>query len=215
MISQRPRFPGRVLIGAGLILAGSARAQSGVWDFEVLLDGKPIGSHRFQVTDEGGESTLLSEAEFKVSVLTIPLYRYRHTSRESFHGDCLQSLAASTDENGSHEEVRGSLIESAFVVTTHQGTSKLPPCLMTFDYWNPRMLRQSHLLNPQTGAYLPIAVTNLGPEVLTVGGRSEQAETYLIVAEKLRIKLWYSTAERWLALESPTSDGRLMRYQLR
>jgi hypothetical protein len=203
------------LIGAWLLTPGSAHAQSGDWNFQVLLDGKPIGSHHFQVTGQGGHTNLLSEADFKVTVLAVPLYRYRHVSHESFQGNCLQTLTASTNENGTRQEVRGSLNASAFVVTTPRGATRLPSCIMTFDYWNPRILQQSHLLNPQTGEYLPVLVTHLGSEVLAVEGRSELAETYLIVADSIKIKLWYSADEHWLALESPTPDGRLMRYQLR
>jgi hypothetical protein len=198
-----------------LLAAMGMEAWSGEWNFQVLLDGKPIGSHHFQVSGEGSEIRLLSEADFKVTVLSLPFYRYHHVSQEAYHGGCLQALTASTNENGTHQEVRGSLSESAFVVTTQQGASVLPPCIMTFDYWNPRILQQSHLLNPQTGAYLPVVVTHLGSEILAVEGKSQLTETYLIVADLMKIKLWYSTDERWLALESPTADGRLMRYQLR
>jgi len=203
------------LLIAWLLIAADACATAGEWNFQVLRDGEPIGAHHFLVTEQGRETRLLSEANFKVTVLAVPLYRYRHVSHESFQGDCLQTLAASTDENGTHREVRGALSESAFVVTASQGTRRLPPCIMTFDYWNPRILQQSYLLNPQTGAYLPIVVTHLGTEALAVGGGSQLAETYLLVADKMKIKLWYSADARWLALESPTADGRRMRYQLR
>jgi hypothetical protein len=202
-------------VGTWLLMAASAHAQSGKWNFQVLLDGKPIGSHRFQVTGQASETTLLSEADFKVTVLAVPVYRYRHVSQESFQDGCLQRLEASTTENGAHHEVRGSLSDSAFVVMTPQGASRLPACIMTFDYWNPRILQQSHLLNPQTGAYVPVVITHLGAEVLAIEGKPEPAEIYLLVADAMKIKLWYSADERWLALESPTPDGRLMRYQLR
>jgi hypothetical protein len=215
MSSYPAKLSGRFLASIWLLAAVSADAWSGDWNFQVLLDGKAIGSHHFQVSGQGSETRLRSEADFKVTVLSFPFYRYHHVSEEAFQGDCLQALSASTNENGNHQEVRGSLSDSAFVVTTRQGASVLPPCIMTFDYWNPRILQQSHLLNPQTGAYVPIVVTHLGSEVLAVEGKSQRTETYLIVADTMKIKLWYSADERWLALESPTPDGRLMRYQLR
>jgi hypothetical protein len=215
MSSYPVLLSGRLLASIWLLAAVSVSARSGEWNFQVLLDVKPIGSHHFQVSAQGSETRLVSEADFKVTVLSFPFYRYHHVSQEAFQDGCLQDLRASTNENGSYQEVRGSLGDSAFVVTTRQGTSVLPLCIMTFDYWNPRILQQSHLLNPQTGAYLPIVVTHLGSEVLAVEGQSQLTETYLIVADTMKIKLWYSADERWLALESPTPDGRLMRYQLR
>ena len=190
-------------------------AHASDWNFQVLLDGKPLGSHHFQVTEQGPATTLLSEADFRVTLFAVPLFRYRHVSHESFHGDCLQNLEAITENNGIRQEVRGSATDSAFVVTTRQGASTLPSCVMTFDYWNPHILQQSRLLNPQTGEYVPIVVTRLGSENLVVDGKPVPADVFLITAHAMKIKLWYSTAQRWLGLESPTADGRLMRYQLR
>jgi hypothetical protein len=190
-------------------------AHASDWNFQVLLDGKPIGSHRFQVTEQGPATTLLSEADFRVTLFAVPLFRYRHVSHESFQGDCLRSLEASTDDNGTRQDVRGSATDSAFLVTTRQGVFTLPSCVMTFDYWNPRILQQSRLLNPQTGDYVPIVVTRLGSENLVVDGKPVPADVFMITAHAMKIKLWYSTEQRWLGLESPTADGRLMRYQLR
>jgi Family of unknown function (DUF6134) len=207
-----------MLLPAGAWLTAAAlgaTVQANDWNFQVLLDGKPIGTHHFQVTEQGTATSLLSEADFRVTVLAVPLYRYRHVSRESFQGDCLQTLEASTSVNGNIQEVRGSVGDSAFLVTTRDGVTRLPLCVMTFDYWNPRILQQSRLLNPQTGDYLAVNVSHLGSEVLTVAGMPEAADVYLIAAGAMKIKLWYSADQHWLGLESPTADGRLMRYQLR
>jgi hypothetical protein len=204
---------GCILLATGTSIAASE--PSATWDFDVLLNGKQIGSHRFQVLREGEQTSLLSEASFKVTLLSVPVYHYRHTSRETFRNDCLQQMEANTDENGSHEQVHGAVGDSAFVVTAQAGDVRLPACVMTFDYWNPRILQQSHLLNPQTGMYTPVVIAHLGSENLMVEGKSEQADTYLLTAETLKIKLWYSPERRWLALESTTPDGKLMRYQLR
>src|SRR5271168_1025837 len=71
---------GRLLMGAWLIASAAARAEADDWKFQVLLDGKPIGSHHFQISEEGTETRLLSEADFRVTVLAVPVYRYRHVS---------------------------------------------------------------------------------------------------------------------------------------
>lgn len=211
-IARLSRLTGSLLLASGMSWATSG--SSADWNFDVLLNGKPIGSHHFQIEREGDRTSLLSDATFRVTLLSVPVYHYRHTSRESFRDDCLLQLDASTDENGTHEEVRGTEGESAFTVTARQGVVKLPACVMTFDYWNPRILQQSHLLNPQTGVYTAVVFTHLGPESLTVAGKSERAEAYLLTAASMKIKLWYSSDQRWLALESTTPDGKLMRYQL-
>ena len=58
--------------------APAARASSPTteWRFTAALDGKPIGLHRFSL--EGGDTgqrRLVSDAEFRVTLLGVPIYR--------------------------------------------------------------------------------------------------------------------------------------------
>lgn len=210
-------LPLSLLAGTGFLAAGpelALGANATDWNFDVSLNGKPIGAHHFQVVRDGDQVSLQSDASFKVTLLWVPVYHYRHTSRESFRDDCLEKIQANTDENGTQEEVSGAEGDSAFVVSVGGSPVRLPSCVMTFDYWNPRILQQSHLLNPQTGAYTPVVITHLGSEMVTASGKSQPAQTYLLTAEAMKIKLWYSPEQRWLALESTTADGKRMRYQL-
>lgn len=57
------------LILLATLLATAAQAQEQVWDFEVRLDGKPIGSHRFTLKQQGEEQVLSTRAEFEVKFL--------------------------------------------------------------------------------------------------------------------------------------------------
>ena len=105
-------------VAAGLVaLAGvqnaAAEAASppiGEWNFRALLDGKPIGQHRFSVTlvsgAQGDERLVLSEASFAVKFLGITAYRYRHKATEQWRGECLTALSATTDDDGKASSVR-------------------------------------------------------------------------------------------------------------
>ena len=85
---------------------------------------------------------------------------------------------------------------------------------MTFAYWNPGFLEQPRLLNPQTGEYLDVDVTELGKDVVKIGGREIPARSVKLTAHKMDITLWYSSDEQWLALESVAKGGRIIRYEL-
>ena len=62
------------LAGLGTGLAATPPAE---WSFTVRLDGKPIGTHRYVLTRAGdGRLALSSEAQFDVTLLGVPLYRY-------------------------------------------------------------------------------------------------------------------------------------------
>jgi hypothetical protein len=41
-----------------------------------------------------------------------------------------------------------------------------------------------------------------------------EAQAWRIKARDMQIDLWYSEDNQWLALQSPTEGGRLLRYEL-
>ena len=182
------------------------------WNFAVSLDGRPIGEHRFTLHDRGETRELRSEALFNVRFLFINAYRYEHSAREQWQGDCLQSVDARTDANGKPLLVEGERENGAF--RTRTGSTDVLPddCVQTFAYWNPSILDARRLLNPQTGEYLDVKVLLMGREV--IGG--QQADPYRLIGKSdapLQIDLWYTPARDWVALESLTPEGRRLHYK--
>ncbi len=189
----------------------AARDATREWNFAVSLDGRPIGEHRFTLQERGDTRELRSEALFNVRILFINAYRYEHSAREQWRGDCLQSVAARTDANGKPVEVEGERENGAFRIRTGDAGVLQDECVQTFAYWNPSILDARRLLNPQTGEYVDVKVLLMGREV--IGG--QQADRYRLIGKgdtALQIDLWYTPARDWLALESLTPEGRRLQY---
>ncbi|HEU5133875.1 MAG TPA: DUF6134 family protein [Steroidobacteraceae bacterium] len=185
------------------------------WRFNVSVDDRRIGEHRFVLRESGGRRELSSDANFLVRILFVKAYQYQHKTLESWEGDCLARIDARTDDDGEKFVVTGQQSGSEFRLTAGKSRGALPECVQTFAYWNPLILDAQRLLNPQTGEYMPVRVIKLGRE--TLAGR--QTERFRLIGEvangaPLQIDLWYSPAQEWLALESRTPDGRRMRYSL-
>ena len=203
-MSSRARPSWRhALIAAGFAAfgPGKATALDGAtreWRFDVALDGRHIGEHRFVLREAGSTRLLTSEARFRVRVLFFDVYRYEHHAQERWRANCLERLDARTDDNGLHTAV----VED---IAASRG------CVRTFAYWNPDFLAAHELLNPQTGEYVAVQVRELGRE--QVGG--QPAQRYHLTGggrTPVEIDLWYSPAGEWLALESRTPEGRRLRY---
>ena len=196
----------------------SSSAQANEWHFKATLDGKQIGYHRFAVNDRASDKELTSEARFTVKLLFITAYRYEHDSRELWRDGCLHRIDARTDDNGKRNAVSGSQDAAHFKVVVGASSAELDACVLTFAYWNPQILKENRLLNPQTGEHVPVKIERVGTEMLSVRGVERAAERYRLLGDakiggKLVIDLWYAD-KNWLALESTTEDGRLLRYQL-
>jgi len=193
--------------------APAADAANREWHFRVTLDGKAIGDHRFTLSEESGMRRMVSEARFRVRILFVDAYRYRHRAEEQWRGECLERLEAVTDDDGNESIVQGEQAGDSFELKRVAATMKLGECVQTFAYWNPKILEAQRLLNPQTGEYVPIQVLAIGPQPLAGYG---SANRYRLIGreggKRLEIDVWYSDDRDWLALESLTPEGRRLRY---
>jgi hypothetical protein len=195
------------------LLASTAAMQEKEWRFRVYLDDKEIGSHDFLLTEREDGHELRTEANFVYKLLFVKLYEYEHRNTETWRGDCLAGIESTTDANGKPFSVSGALDDRGFRVSGSEGEAVLPPCVMTFAYWNPDFLQQPRLLNTQNGEYVEIEVQPPERVELQVRGSVQPAQRYLLKAGELELNLWYSLDREWLALESIT-DGRRLRYEL-
>jgi len=198
-----------------LLLAGApaSATTAGQWDFRVLLDGREIGRHRYTLQGAGEGVVLTSEAQFDVRLLFISAYRYVHEAVERWQDGCLQSLASRTETNGERVAVSAQWRDGRLAVTGPAGSDLHEGCVLSFAYWDPRILEAERLLNSQTGELVPVQVTPRGTETVTVRGRATAATRHRLTGPDLTIDLWYAGG-RWVALEALTDGGRVLRYEL-
>jgi hypothetical protein len=187
------------------------------WAFDVFLDKNKIGQHVFKLNES---NELTSTAKFNIKVLFINAYQYDHKASEQWQGDCLSSLESHTLENKVETNIKAKLSGQEFSVDDGKVEQKLPACTMTFAYWNPKIIQQTKLLNPQNGEWLDTKFTNLGTETIDVKNKKVEASHYKLDGslngkDKLKIELWYSANNEWLALKSITPEGYIINYKLR
>jgi hypothetical protein len=184
------------------------------WNFTVYLDDDAVGQHRFALSESEPLRKLRSEARFTIKLLMINAYSYAHEANETWQGDCLQDIQARTDDNGDRSALLGNETNGHFVLKKDKITENLPACIMTFAYWNPLILRQSRLLNPQNGEYTEVRIQSKGRETVAVRGKPVSADRYHLDAGKFQIDLWYADGERWVALDSTLENGSKLRYRI-
>jgi len=191
-----------------------AGAEADAWRFRVYLDDREIGYHNFYLQQSGDMRVLRSEANFEYRLMFVKLFHYEHENRETWNGDCLRSVESRTDSNGEPYRVDGRVEPGRFRVDGSAGEADLPECVMSFAYWNPAFLDQGRLLNTQNGEFLDVEISPPIAEQLLVRGEQQSSFRYRLEAGELRLDLWYSANNEWLALESEVRGGRKLRYEL-
>ena len=199
-----------------VFLAVTPLLQAKEWAFNVYLDKSKIGTHTFNFNN----STLVSRAKFNVKVLFIEAYKYDHTSKEQWQNDCLTNIEVNTVEDKITTNVKGKKVTSGFEISDGKASQTLAECVMTFAYWNPKILDQSKLLNPQNAEYLDTTFTKLGTAKIDVKGKPTETTHYKLSGalngvKKLNIELWYNQNNDWVALKSVTPEGYNIIYKLK
>lgn len=189
------------------------------WEFKVYLDGDEIGFHHFSLIRNEDHHEIHSNASFDVKFLFFNAYSYRHNNVEHWNGQCLTSINAMTDDNGDLYDVSGNSAEDGFIVSTRENEesekqNRYLPCIKTFAYWDPQFMKETSLLNSQTGEMISVASKFIGEETLLHDGDEITTKRYRLNGEDLQIDLWYSDDDHWLALESLTESGHVIRYAL-
>ncbi len=181
------------------------------WHFDVSVDGLPIGSHDLIVRENGDARSVQSDMRFGL----LGIGAYQQHAEETWQADCLTRLDTRTEEKGAVTTVAGRMDSDGFAVDGPRGHERLAPCVMSFAYWNPRLLKQTRLLNVQTGAWTPVTVHSFGREPIDVRGRPVAADHFRIDTERNRIEVWYTADGEWIGLLSTTRTGHVLKYRLR
>jgi hypothetical protein len=188
-------------------------AEDASYRFEVLLDDRPIGEHLFEIDRSGDQQRVASNAEFEVDFLFLTAYRYRHQSREVFRDGCLQQIRATTNDNGKRYRISGAASDDGFRIDRGEQVETADGCVKTFAYWDPAILDQRRLLNPQTGELEPVVVRPQGTERIELDGREIPARRYTLDTDELTIDLWYHEELGWVRLASDTGKGATLVYR--
>lgn len=198
-----------------LVVCATSQAANRTWVFDVRLDGKLVGMHRFTVNDMQAAREVTSSAGFDIRVLGIVVYRYVHSAQERWEGDCLSRLQSRTDDNGDRIEVHARASEGMLDVRRDGLLERAAGCVMTFAYWNPAMRMQSRLLNPQTGRLEPVQIIPAGDGSVGVRGRDVAARRWRIHAPAQQIDVWYARDDdAWIGLDATLANGRNLSYRI-
>jgi hypothetical protein len=200
--------------------------------YAIYRDGQPVGRHTVTFEHKGPLKIVTMACDIEVKALGVVAYRFSHRSREEWNGDELQSLHATTDDNGQKFTVAAVRHDGKLAVErtapaaaptaalSDQGyrgpdTSRqvLPGNLLPTSGWNFQQAQQTELLNTQTGKIAHIKVTEAGRETVQMPGGSVAATRYRYTGD-LTMDQWFDDKGRWIKGTFKAFDGSTIEYIL-
>jgi Domain of unknown function (DUF6134) len=181
--------------------------------FDVERDGNVVGQHvvTFTRTDQGVRAD--SRADIDVQLLFLSAYRFRYQAREVWNGGELQSLDASTNDDGDYSHVQAVRDAAGLLISSSQGTYEAP-AVPPISHWNAALLKGGTLLNTMTGELSQVQVFDQGSDTVATRSGSLRAHHYLYSGD-LNGEIWYDEDGRWVKLRFRANDGSMIDYVCR
>lgn len=199
-----------------LLVTSAAHASTVPGDirFQVLRQGEDMGTHTFSFSPEadGGVRAQIT-IDLLVRVALIPAYRYTHRNTEVWRNGQLVSLTSTTNDDGDDYRVQVRREGDALRVNsltrgqlTHEGVTH------STTYWDYGFVRQTRVLNSQSGEVLSLQWTQVGVESVPVAGGTVQAEHWRSTGD-LPLDLWYAVDTKELVGLEFTAKGETISYR--
>ena len=205
----RMTFASIILAAASLGSAPAANREAvpdaGTIAFDVYRGNSPFGTHILRFEENGDELRVTTDVDLRVRIGPITAFRYEHDSVEVYRDGELVSLQTSTLKDGERLSVD---ISRNGDVYSGQGSdedgntrpvslsSSLPPS----SHWGGYAVGLDTVLNTETGAEMPVTITELGQSMIEVGGQTIEAR-HVRMEGSLTLDLWYDANGEWVRSE--------------
>lgn len=115
-----------------------------------------IGIYRNSIKTNGGEKTITTDAQIKVSLLGVVLYSLNISRIERQIGDRIVYFHGLTTENGKPKLVEGKAVGENFVITSPRGSVTAPGTIRASDPWSAAASGTKVVFMPDTGAVVGV-----------------------------------------------------------
>ena len=201
-----------IVLGSGAYATTRGVPTDGRLQFTVARDGEPIGTHNYRFAKNAERTTVHIRTEIDYRFLFLPLYRFRHTSKEVWSGGKLTELFSRTDDNGESIRIEAHANGKGLVVNGLDGEYRAGPGVVPSSLWNVDVVRANELLSTIRGELLKTDSEFLGEEVLTLNGRQVPTRRYRLTGQ-LERNVWYDRDSQVLVrVKFKASDGSWVEY---
>jgi len=186
--------------------------------FKAYRSGDMIGHHALRFREDGGQRFVATSVDFDVRILGITVYRFNYRSHEIWSGNAFQSVDAETNDDGTNSIVRAQSGDAGVAVDFGSPPAALnhktvPAGTLPTTHWNREQVRQSALLNTQSGKLARVQVVSPGRETIKTETGTLAATRYDYTGD-LTMSQWFDDRDRWVKSTFQVSEDSTIDYVL-
>lgn len=191
-----------------LPLAGDRR------QFSVFYKGTRIGAHTILYSSATDETQVSTNINLLVKAAFLTVFRFSHSSTETWRAGQLMSLSSETLEHGETLHVNGAATPQGFRVVSKGGPFIASTATLTSNsLWTPAVLEQTTLVDAQYGGIIGVSARKFADEQIAIGGRQIAVTRHTLITPYLAGSIWYDEKNLWVRGEFER-DGSHIQYQL-
>ena len=171
------------------------------YDYVVLRDGDPIGTHVVTVDPNGRDLKVESKTDVAVKFGILTLFHMEHQRSEIWHDGELEKLTAHTDKNGDIYDISITRDADGYKRVINGRMDWFGPSVKVLTLWHNDLFKYHSFLSPMDDKTYKISVDYLGTDKVDLLNKSVEAFVYRMSGDTNR-ELWYD------------SEGRVMKVRL-
>jgi hypothetical protein len=192
-----------------------AVAESQTFDYDILRNGKPVGSHQILVESRDDSLHVVARSRIDIGWLGFSFYQLDYAAEEEWDAQGLRRLQVAVNNDGEQLYIDGHRRNARFYWQVNGAAPKHQPMpVFPTNHWNPAVLSQQQVLNTLTGGINQVSITAHGepapgfaPDDGEIGHFRYQGE--------LALDAWYDASGRWLGMRFAGRDGSRIEYRCR
>lgn len=186
----------------------------GVLAFDVLRNGKPLGTAVYTFAQDGEDWVVTSDVDLKVKVGFVTAFRYRFDATERWRDGRLVSLESQVLKDGDDliVSIAQDAADETLSVSGRDYTGTAPGDMLPTSWWHAGVVGQTTMIHTENGALMDFTTTPLGEETVATHTGDVVADCYELAAS-LTLKACYDADDRWVKMEL-TARGSDIEYVL-
>jgi uncharacterized protein DUF6134 len=179
--------------------------------FAVMRNDDRIGTNTIKTEDDGKETVVETITHVAVKLFFVTVYHFDQTETERWSNGHFVAMNSSTNDNGKVHTASAASAGDCVVVDGDGIKNRITSPIFPGSLWNPAVLGQSQVLNPNDGHVMAMKITDRGEDDINLNGHAVRARHYEIKSAFSQ-EAWYDAQHQLVKVQLRAPDGSTVQY---
>ena len=193
-------------------------------EYELFRNNQSIGYHKYDFNRTGGNLSIISEVNFKITKLGLDLYKYFAKSEENYENGFFKSYSSKTKQNKKdrYVNINTDPTDKHLIIDGSSYKGKASKEFIVGTWWNHEIVQAKAQISGISGRIIKQTVTFIGKEEVKIGNKVyktlhfnfKSSDETLPESKKLNTDVWYEE-ETYLWVKAAFDKSGYWEYRIK